>query len=118
MKAGSFWPSPSSVQTMSARAWRTPVRTAADWPVLALVVGSAAARGASRQIGQHRAGAVGRAIVDVDHLVGTEREHRLGNLGDQRGDIVLLVLDGHDDGNNGARGGGLWLMENPDPARF
>jgi hypothetical protein len=32
MKAGLFWPSPSSVTTTGARAWDTPVRTAADWP--------------------------------------------------------------------------------------
>ncbi|MEE7476292.1 hypothetical protein [Methylobacterium hispanicum] len=34
MKAGSFWPSPSSVATIPARAAATPLRTAADWPPL------------------------------------------------------------------------------------
>ena len=34
MKAGSFWPSPSSVTTTGARAARTPLRTAALWPQL------------------------------------------------------------------------------------
>src|SRR5215510_14878601 len=32
MKAGSFWPSPSRVTMMPARAWRTPLHTAADCP--------------------------------------------------------------------------------------
>ena len=33
MSAGSFWPSPSSVATQGARAARTPLATAALWPL-------------------------------------------------------------------------------------
>ena len=68
MKAGSFWPSPSSVTTTRRARCRTPVRTAADCPHEDCMLDLPQPRPARHQLRQLGFGAVGRAVVDVDDL--------------------------------------------------
>src|SRR3954451_14935057 len=42
---------------------------------------------------------IGRAIVDVDDLIGPAAIQRSRDLGDQRRDVVGFVAHGNDDGN-------------------
>ncbi|CAA2159355.1 hypothetical protein MBRA_04565 [Methylobacterium brachiatum] len=104
MKAGSFWPSPSSVATTGARAARTPLRTAADWPPLrACRTTRIQGRPARRRQAVRRA--VGGAVIDVDQLEAEGHAGRL-DLGHQGGDVAGLVLHGHDDAEGRGAGHG------------
>ena len=97
ISAGGFWPSPSRVQIARPRAKPTPLWIAADWPAL---VGWRIRRTwgwACAEREDAGGGVVGRAVVDVDDLVG----HEVGaGRGDARGDetdVLGLVLERHDD---------------------
>ena len=98
MSAGSFWPSPSRVTMMSPLAACTPVRMPRLWPRLrpwrsTRSWGISAFRAASAC-----GGAVGRAVIDEDDLMGLAGQ-RGRDLAGQGGDIARLVLDRDHGGN-------------------
>ncbi len=98
MKAGSFWPSPSSVTTIGARAIATPVRIAADWPQdcscrICRSQGRSAIKASSSASRRVR-----RTVVDIDDLEGAAGQGGF-DLGDERRDIAGFVAHRHDDGH-------------------
>ena len=62
----------------------------------AVVADMAQAAGGAREFGEHLRGAIGRAVVDDDHLI-VAPGHRRMDLADQDGEVLGFVLARNDD---------------------